>query len=337
MIPFFSIVIPAYNAEAFLPETLESLSKQTFDQYEIIIVDDGSTDGTFEIIRCAAEVNPKIRIVHQDNKGPLLARRTALTIARGKYAIFLDSDDLLRDDALEIIYKAALKNNPDIISYPYSRVSNFSEPEHAQLKPGFYVGQNYQKVQECICRGRFCNLWDKAVKLQCIDLNSDYSNYKGLMHGEDFFQLIPIIDRSSSLIELSEPLYFYRVREGSSTSRFRMKQLEDIATVCQRLILYATQWGKLCTSLAAIGEAKQYLNLLKIAESGSESETIKSEFISTIRNTMIFEGVFTRASKARLRLDDRLIVSLLSNNKISSVQMIIRSIEKIKTILRHKL
>lgn len=98
--PLFSIVIPAYNAERYLQETLHSVALQQFDDFEAIVVDDGSTDGTREILSGIADSRLRFRVLRQENAGPLMARRIAISYARGEYVVFLDSDDLLRDDAL---------------------------------------------------------------------------------------------------------------------------------------------------------------------------------------------------------------------------------------------
>lgn len=298
----------------------------------MIIVDDGSTDDTYEIIQSASQSDLRIRTFRQNNQGPLIARRTALGFAKGEYVVFLDSDDMLRKNALETIHNIILKTHVDIVSYPYSRFSDFSQAERGQLPSGIYDGENYRRVKECICRGRFCNLWDKVINLHCVDLDFDYSPYSGLMHGEDFFQLIPIIDKAKSLARLSEPLYFYRERKDSSTSCFREKQLEDIVKVNSRLFEYANKWGTSYVNLAIVGEIKQYVNLMKIVERGYTSKSIKQDSFNAIRKIMISEGVFTRSSNVRLRVDDRIVMMLLKEDQISLIEFVLKIVEILKLL-----
>lgn len=330
--PFFSIIIPVYNAEEYIFETLESLEGQSFGQYEAIVVDDGSTDETYEAICRAVKSSCKIKMVRQANKGPLIARRTALSLAEGDYVVFLDSDDLLRNDALEKIRDATLTKNPDIVSYPYSRRLDFSLAERPRLPVGYYDKERYQKVKEVVCQGSFCSLWNKAVRRSCIDFDADYSSYEGFMHGEDFFQLIPIIDRAKSLMELEEPLYYYREREGSSTSRFRKKQLADIVTLNRRLRSFANRWGGLCPELASMGEAKQYVNLLKILEGSRFPASEKTKRYEAIRSVMSDEGVFERCRMSALRFDDHLVLSNLERSNIWIVRSLLQAVEKIKRL-----
>lgn len=241
--PSFSIIIPVYNAERYLQETLHSVALQEFDDFEVIVVDDGSTDGTSEILSGIADSTLRLRVFSQENAGPLMARRTALSYARGEYAVFLDADDLLRDDALMVLAGVIERTGADIVSFPFSKVPDFSVSEGVQLQPGEYLTKKYAKVKECVCRGCFNNLCGKAVRLCCIDMDSDNGAYEGLVHGEDLFQLLPIIDQSESLVQIMEPLYYYRDNGSSSTSRFRERQLDDVAVVSRRLIKYASKWG----------------------------------------------------------------------------------------------
>ena len=101
----FSIIIPAYNAEKYLPECLASVDAQTFKDYEVVIVDDGSTDETAYIADTYADSKSNVTVLHRENQGPLPARRAGLKISRGQYAVFVDSDDGLHPEALQCIYE----------------------------------------------------------------------------------------------------------------------------------------------------------------------------------------------------------------------------------------
>jgi glycosyltransferase involved in cell wall biosynthesis len=103
--PFFSIVIPTYNRLPLLRETLESVAEQAFRDFEIIVVDDGSTDGTVEAFSGAAQ----LKLIRQQNRGPGAARNAGAATAQGKYLVFLDSDDLLFPWSLGVYHEVALK------------------------------------------------------------------------------------------------------------------------------------------------------------------------------------------------------------------------------------
>lgn len=123
--PFFSVIIPAYNRLPLLKEALESVFSQTFTDYEIIVVDDGSTDGTLEMLRCYGK---KIQLLNQKNSGPGAARNLGASVAQGEYLAFLDSDDIWMPWALEV-YKSAINNHecPSIICASVIEFNNKSE------------------------------------------------------------------------------------------------------------------------------------------------------------------------------------------------------------------
>jgi GalNAc5-diNAcBac-PP-undecaprenol beta-1,3-glucosyltransferase len=114
--PFFSIVIPSYNRQDSVQSTINSILTQSFNSYEVIVVDDGSTDNTFEVLTGVYADQPAVKIIHQENKERGAARNYGLSQARGKYVEFLDSDDLLLEDHLKLLSdKICELNFPDFI------------------------------------------------------------------------------------------------------------------------------------------------------------------------------------------------------------------------------
>lgn len=146
-IMLFSIIIPAFNAERYLHDSLKSIRMQTFTDYETIIVDDGSTDKTGEIADSFAGETSRTHVIHQENEGPLLARRTGLQAASGKYVVFLDADDSLRSTALQDIADAIHKYNVDIVSFRYSRQDNFlTSDSPSPCRSGYIMANDSKKL-----------------------------------------------------------------------------------------------------------------------------------------------------------------------------------------------
>ena len=332
--PTFSIIIPAYNAERYINTTLESLNHQTYHDFEVLVVDDGSLDITWKLLVQNSKSKSNIHIFQQKNQGPLIARRTALSHAIGDYAIFLDSDDLLHNDALAIIAETIKNTNADIVSFPSSRVPDFTVTDDLQLQPGLYDGACYSEVKQCVCHGRFNTLWGKAIRISCIDTEESYAMFKGMIHGEDLFQLLPIIDCSKSLVQLDSPLYFYRNNDMSSTSHFDMHQLHDIVTVNRRLLGYAKKWGNSYYQSACAGEALQYINIFKIALSGSSYKKFKQIF-QNIRCTVYREKCFSRWKLCKFRLDNLFVIFLLRHRFSFLTFMLLKMVDVIKKVRRY--
>lgn len=112
--PKVSIVVPVYNTQDCLKETLNSIRQQTLRDIEIILIDDGSTDQSGQICDEYAKEDDRIKVVHQRNQGVSIARNTGIDIAEGDYIGFVDSDDLLHKDMYEVMYQNAINNNADI-------------------------------------------------------------------------------------------------------------------------------------------------------------------------------------------------------------------------------
>ena len=120
--PLVSIIVPVYNAEIYLGPCLERLRSQTWPNLEIILVNDGSTDGSGHLCAAAARADPRIRFLDQPNKGVSAARNAALAMAEGDYLQFSDSDDLLTPDATETLVRAAQSTGADLVISHFFRV-----------------------------------------------------------------------------------------------------------------------------------------------------------------------------------------------------------------------
>ena len=111
-----SVIVPVYNIEKFLPKCMESLTRQTFKNIEIICINDGSRDGSGEILNSYAQNDERIILINQENQGVSRARNRGLEIARGQYIIFVDSDDYVKEDLIEKLYSKALETGADIVA-----------------------------------------------------------------------------------------------------------------------------------------------------------------------------------------------------------------------------
>ena len=110
-----SVIVPVYNGEAYIEKCFENLSKQTLKELQIIFVDDGSSDKSWELIKKCAEISERVVAIHQNNKGVSVARNTGITKASGKYLGFVDVDDVIDDDMFELLYTYAINHDLDVL------------------------------------------------------------------------------------------------------------------------------------------------------------------------------------------------------------------------------
>lgn len=303
----FSVIIPVYNGEEYLSEALQSIEKQTFRDFELIVVDDGSTDASGLIADEFARLKDNVHVLHGVNQGLILARRKGLSAANGEYVLFVDADDLLRDDALEIIAGSISKTRPDLVSFSITRKLGFRVSDDAcPIAEGLYAHSRFDRIKKCVCEGRFNNLSGKAIRLCCIDRDTDYEPYRGLMHGEDLLQLLPIVDRCESLLRIDSILYYYRPNDSSSTAGYKSSQVRDIERVIRRLLSFSMMWGPEYQISSYTGEVRQYLSLLRLGVLSGHRKSF-----SEIRSAMKEERVFDHARIAALRPDQRFEVTCL--------------------------
>ena len=131
--PFFSVIIPVYEGESTIEETLRSVTSQSFTDYEILLVNDGSTDATVSLLRSFKKAHPQrdITLIEQDNRGLGAARNAAIQAATGKYCVLLDADDLWKPEKLEVLHQEIIRHEPAMLYHP---VVNFGLQKHWQRK-----------------------------------------------------------------------------------------------------------------------------------------------------------------------------------------------------------
>lgn len=244
--PCFSVVIPVYNVEEYIEECIESVLAQTFQDYEIVLVDDGSPDNSGAICdRYAMTNKSKIRVIHQDNQGLLLARQAGFRAIRGCFVVSLDSDDKLRPDALQVLFEIINKTEADIIFFNASRDIDFSTPFIAYPYVG---GEVFERDRLHILRvdtikgTTLNNLCLKAISSRILDKSVDYSVFRDVSLGEDILQFLRYLDAAQRVAYCSENLYYYRPNDNSITRRFSKKRWVSVLTVGQEKLSYAQKW-----------------------------------------------------------------------------------------------
>lgn len=291
--PVISIVVPVYNTERYLPACLESIDVQRAGSFEVILVDDGSTDGSPLICDAYCDEHDGVSVIHKENEGLLAARRDGLREARGLYVLSLDSDDTLIDGCIQKVLSAIASTSADIISFNFTMDLRSLRPSlKANLAPGFHSGCSYDLVKSLLCDCDFNSVWNKVVRKDLFPCYEWYTERVGLMHGEDLCQLLPIFDRAKSLFHIDEPLYYYRQHDSNSTKLFQEKQIADWNFVSDELLRYATSWSACALQNANRGICRHYCDLDEIlwhCELDVESrkqfdKTIKSEYRRRVSN-----------------------------------------------------
>lgn len=224
--PLISILVPVYNVEKYLDRCIDSLIKQSYQKIEIIIVNDGSTDNSPHMCDRWAEIDSRIKVIHQENKGLLSARKTAVNTATGEFIIFLDSDDWLEKNTCELCLETIAKDCVDIVGFNFI-IEDGAATMTNQQKDSF---NNYFCKQPIKIHGAaemltnvFVErniLWNVAGKMYRSEIVKKTYNYlDGIKcnYAEDLFTSIFIYSFAKSTVTISNRCYHYRVGVGMST------------------------------------------------------------------------------------------------------------------------
>ena len=319
--PSISVVICAYNAEEYICECLDSVAGQFVPPLQLILVDDGSTDGTPAIADAFAAEHAYCQVLHSANEGLLLARRRGLSHCSGEYVMFLDSDDALRPDALEVAMEAARAGDADIVIFRHSRNGGFSS---SGLVPKPSAGP-YEGAESCrrlVLAGNINSMWGKLYRLSLFDVDADYSRFARLMHGEDLLQLLPVFGSAERVTVIDEVLYYYRPSEDASTSHYRVKQREDIAVVLNEVSARTREWGLRPADSACWARNITFLLSLLYDDESVDSEVQATE-LDAIRN--MAQGYFVHGdgSLGSLRFDYRLLLIFLLRGSYRSLCILV--------------
>ena len=185
--PLISVIIPAYNMEKRLGKCLESVCGQTWRNLEIILVDDGSRDGTGKLADAWAEKDSRIRVVHQKNAGVASARNRALEMASGEWIRFVDADDQLPPDSIDKLLTRVQDEKSDLVIAGYvHQVGELSHPFNLAKRNDTVSCEEYLKFLNRNANSFFCGvLWNKLFRRDLIEKNNIRFE-RGLGYGEDF-------------------------------------------------------------------------------------------------------------------------------------------------------
>ena len=242
----FSIIIPMYNVENYITESLKSLLLQKYKDFEIVAVDDGSIDNTKgkceEFKGKNKDIN--LRYLHQNNSGQYRARQLGIQNAKGEYLLFLDADDYLREDALTILRDEIEKSRADLLIFNAMR---FNEKECKKFWPKLcedrktFIGDEKRFLYKKIIEGNTLNnLWLKCFKKELVENNPDID--KRVNVEEDLIQFLPVVTNAKKVIYIDEYIYYYRENISSVTARFNINHFYATTYASKEIMKYINKW-----------------------------------------------------------------------------------------------
>lgn len=234
-----SIIIPAYNIEYYIGRCLDSLLNQTYEDLEIIVVDDGSTDNTLSIIKEYCNKDNRITVIHKENEGVSVARLTGMKKAKGEYVGFVDGDDIVEQDMFEFLMNNAKKYNADISHCGY--VMDFPDGHSDYYyNTGKIIVQNNQRGLKDLLEGKYIEpgLWNKIYKKKLIDSfisNHNIMDYT-IKNLEDLLINYSLFKNSNIAVYEDVCMYHYTLRKSSAATTVRRNIFEDPLKVMKILM-----------------------------------------------------------------------------------------------------
>ena len=317
---FFSVIVPIYKVENYLVRCIESVLGQTFGDFELILVDDGSSDSCPGICDAFAETDSRIKVIHKENGGLVSARKAGIKLASGEYVFNLDGDDALTADALEAAHEIILSDNPDIVSFSLFRYKNgdLGDRIDDEAEEGFY---NRRDIKEKLFPKILLDenmkhiiyfLSGKAVRRELVtklQLAVDDS----ISLGEDLCCTVQCYINAGSVYISRKAVYLYTTRTDSMSTDFDAKHILQIAKVVKylkslkipephdfekQIARYSCFMCFVTLAAAAENGRPEAINDLKryISESVNRDEILKAEF-------------------GRITLKSRITVALIKKNR----------------------
>ena len=243
----FSIIIPVYNVEKYLGRCIDSILSQSFTDFEVILVNDGSKDSSLRICEEYASSDNRIKIINKKNGGATSARKAAAAVASGEYILCVDGDDYIHCESLSILNKSLHEDDGiDVLCFGYKvdrcgaisdAVYNLMDPGEYCKKDGFLLSYLYdEKCAMDNSGGILYSLWSKAVKrnlyLECQKLVPDE-----IKNGEDILLIALILSKSNKIKVISSACYYYCYNPTSTTAKRSVFDLNNVGNVRDQLYL----------------------------------------------------------------------------------------------------
>ncbi len=206
--PLISILSPCYNVEAFLPQCIDSIIKQTYTNLQIVLIDDGSNDDTWSVMQHYADNDTRIEIYHQHNQGVASTRNHLLEKVKGDYVLFVDSDDWIEPDMVSFLVGKAMAGEADIVVC--GMVKNDDTPKADYTEE--VLDQDTTVKKFLFHKEMSGSLWNKLIKTSLLHgLRFD----RRISYGEDALFCWHVLQRAHVIVFTDRQLYHYRMNENS--------------------------------------------------------------------------------------------------------------------------
>lgn len=340
MKPYFSVIVPVYNIEPYLHSCIKSILNQTFQSFELILVDDGSVDACPAICDEYAEKDERVKVIHKENGGLVSARQAGLVSSGGKYIVNVDGDDWIDRTMLEDAHRIIEDYHVDIVTFSFFYAHDTYRMRAAEpVKSGFYGKREMEKIiyprilMDASAEHMQYFLWGKAIRRELL-IKHEMKVPKEVTYGEDLLCILPVYLEAQSVFVCDKSVYFYRQRE---TSMVRKKYAERDGCELKLLELLEMRGAENAEDfeqqLDRYGMMICFWNLQAAANKGDFKAV--SELQEYFKNPL-FQKHIQKATFGKITPKLKLETMLIRKNWILGGFICLRLIEMVKKIIGKK-
>jgi len=339
MTKHISIIVPCYNVAAYVEQCVYSIMSNSYRKLEIILINDGSTDTTGEILEHLKQTEDRIKVIHQENKGLSAARNLGIQTAIGEYITFVDSDDWVAPNYLECM-STAIEGNYDLVATTYNRVfHNTTMPRDLMIKGKVkssrlkrrIIGLLGKELKDPSQADSLVTVWGKLYKSSLIKNNNlSFVDVNEVGTAEDLlFNLSYLKEATGESFIINQPLYYYRKYNASSfTSQYK----KDLFFKWQKLFNYIKTnittvedqtafQNRICLSMIGLG-------LNELSNPNGFQEQLKN--LKAIRNSEVYELAYQKLVLRYFPLHWKLFFAAAKYNQIKLLYLLLIGISKIQ-------
>lgn len=303
-----SLIIAAYNVKPYLDEFLNSVINQTFKDFEAVLVDDGSTDGTGAVLDEYAEKYNFLKVIHKENGGVVSAWKKGIENSTGEYITFADPDDIMVENALEAQHRLMVQNNVDLVITGIKRLENgvlVSMPaDNWGLAEGVYSGESLEHIKKNLFGNAkksknifFFARWNKLFRRDIVLKNLKYSK-DNIVFGEDVCISASAIYDSKGIFYSKEELYIYRIRENSLTTvNFDVRQIDNVANLNTAVLNLINDKGYISDFIIYNDISDHFMRLMRKIIGLPIKRKEKKKFLKLLRNHRIVSAYNLKNAK----------------------------------------
>lgn len=337
---FFSVIVPIYKVEKYLVRCIESVLSQTFTDFELILVDDGSPDNCPEICDKYAKRDKRINVVHKENGGLVSARQAGISVAKGEYIFNLDADDAVENDALESAFEIIKSTGADIVSFShkyYYADGSKSEAVEDILPEGLYEKSDIEKdIYPVLLANKnmqhtFYFSWGRALR-RSLATENQLNVSRKITIGEDVMCIVPCFLQAEKVYMSHKSVYLYTIRDDSMSVSSFSRQMQQLDVLVRNLRQ---------RDISALKDSKEqfsrYCCFMCFALLASAAEGNAFEIIEEIKNIILnsdFADELPKAEFEGISIKSRISIFLLKRKQIKLSFYFLYICNEIKRIIK---